>query len=66
MYILFALLVISVPTPMPTPTDRVTWTAEFSSEQSCEAAGSALAGKFNSTPGSARFVAELDYVCIKK
>jgi hypothetical protein len=35
-YILFALLVIGV----PTPTDRVTWTAEFVSQQSCEAAGS--------------------------
>jgi hypothetical protein len=65
MYILFALLAISV----PTPTNRVTWTAEFSSQQSCEAAGSALAGKFNSTPGmerTSRFVAEVDYVCIKK
>jgi hypothetical protein len=62
MYILFALLVIS----LPTPTNRVTWTAEFSSQQSCEAAGSALERKFNSTPGNARFVAEVDYVCIKK
>jgi hypothetical protein len=62
MYILFAILVISV----PTPTDRVTWTAEFSSQKSCEAAGSALAGKFNSTPGIGRSLAEVDYVCIKK
>jgi hypothetical protein len=63
MYILFALLVISV----PTPTNRVTWTAEFSSQQSCEAAGSALERKFNSTPGMEhRFVAVVDYVCIKK
>jgi hypothetical protein len=61
-YILFALLVIGV----PTPTDRVTWTAEFVSQQSCEAAGSALGRKFNSTPGGQRFMAFVDYVCIKK
>lgn len=61
-YILFALLVITV----PTPTDRVTWTAEFVSQQSCEAAGSGLERKFNSAPGNQRFVAVVDYVCLKK
>jgi hypothetical protein len=61
-YILFALLVIEI----PTPTNRLTWTAEFVSQQSCEAAGSGLERKFNSRPGNQRFVAVVDYVCLKK
>jgi hypothetical protein len=70
-YILFALLVIG-PTEAPPGRGRevsreVTWTAEFSSEKSCEVAGSALGQKFNTTPSmQQRFVAVVDYACVKK
>jgi hypothetical protein len=63
-YILFALMTIQAPSR---PDREVTWTAEFSSEPSCEAAGSALGRKFITTPRmQQRFVAVVNYVCIKK
>ena len=63
-YILFALMTIQAPSR---PDREVTWTAEFSSEPNCEAAGSALGGKFITTPRmQQRFVAVVNYVCIKK
>ena len=66
-YILFALLRIEPVEPKPVRHREVTWTAEFTSQQSCEAAGSALERKFNTTPRSQqRFAAVLYYVCIKK
>jgi hypothetical protein len=49
-HILFALLLIGPIEPTPAHGREVTWTAEFSSQQSCEAAGSALGRKFNTTP----------------
>jgi hypothetical protein len=66
-HILFALLLIGPVEPTPVHGRKVTWSAEFSSQQSCEAAGSALGRKFNTTPTmQQRFVAVVDYVCIKK
>jgi hypothetical protein len=65
-YVLFALLTIQVPS-LPDPDREVTWTAEFVSQKSCEAAGSALERKFNSSPvRQQRFAAVVDYVCLKK
>jgi hypothetical protein len=64
-HILFALLLVGPVEPMPVHGREVTWTAEFSSQQSCEAAGSALGRKFNRTPPSS-FVVAVDYVCLKK
>jgi hypothetical protein len=61
-HILFALLLIGPVEPTPVH-GRVTWSAEFTSQQSCEAAGAALGRKFNATPLT---VPPLDYVCVKK
>jgi hypothetical protein len=58
-YILFVHL--SVLTPKK-PAKELTWTAEFTSQQSCEAAAKALEAKYPSDKG--RFV--LDYMCLKK
>jgi hypothetical protein len=47
----------------PNKADKeVNWTAEFTSEQRCEAAAKALQAKYPSDKG--RFV--LDYMCLKK
>jgi len=58
-YILFVHLSILTPNK---PDKVVSWTAEFTSEQRCEAAGKALEAKYPGDKG--RFV--LDYMCLKK
>ena len=59
-YVLFALLRIEPAERTPVRHREVTWTAEFTSQQSCEAAGSALERKINTTPRSQqRFAAVL-------
>jgi hypothetical protein len=65
-HILFALLLIGPVEPTPVH-GRVTWSAEFTSQQSCEAAGAALGRKFNARPLTVPpFAAVVDYVCVKK
>jgi hypothetical protein len=68
-YILFAMITIhppaafppaptSVPSP-PLPNREVTWTAEFASKESCEAAGLTLKANFSVT-------GTFQYACLKK
>jgi len=58
-YILFVHL--SILTPKKSAKE-LSWTAEFTSQQNCEAAAKALEAKYPSDKG--RFV--LDYMCLKK
>jgi hypothetical protein len=58
-YILFVHLSVLKPSKAA---KELSWTAEFTSEQRCEAAAKALQAKYPSDTG--RFV--LDYMCLKK
>ena len=64
-YILFALLIVGPVEPTPRQGREVAWTAEFSSLAKCDAAGLALAKKYNTPPGQP-FVVIVDYVCLEK
>jgi hypothetical protein len=64
-YVLFALLLVGPVETVPQHGREVTWSAEFTSLDRCNDAGSQLAKKFSTSWGQ-KFVVVVDYVCVKK